>query len=186
MLAFTVLLAASATAAPPPFSDGFCNNPAHTSWDVCNTLLPLDSRSADIVSRLSLQDKIQLSITSSNPAPSISLEGYNWWQEATHGINNAGPATNTALPITTSCAFNRSLWRKTGNQIGREARAFETFKGDVRGQTYWAPVINIVRDPRCACVGFAPPPPPTPLPPPSLPSPPLLPLLSPFPPLSFS
>jgi beta-D-xylosidase 4 len=55
-------------------------------------------------------------------------------------------ASNAVLPITSSCSFNRSLWRSTANQIGREGRAFTNInEGD---STFWAPVINIVRDPR--------------------------------------
>jgi beta-glucosidase-like glycosyl hydrolase len=64
-------------------------------------------------------------------------------------VNNAAPtpwASNTILPITASCSFNRSLWTATGNQIGREARAFMNVGH--ADSTYWAPVINIVRDPR--------------------------------------
>jgi hypothetical protein len=55
-------------------------------------------------------------------------------------------ATNTALPITTSCSFNRSMWKATGNLIGREGRAF--MNAGLSGSTFWTPVINIVRDPR--------------------------------------
>merc|ERR1740115_685430 len=43
-------------------------------------------------------------------------------------------------------AFNRTLWKKTGAQIGREARAFMN-TGDA-WSTYWAPVINLAREPR--------------------------------------
>ena len=81
--------------------------------------------------------------------PSVSR---SWWSEAAHGVshvNNVAPtpwASNTILPITASCAFNRSLWTATGNQIGREARAF--MNAGHADSTYWAPVINIVRDPR--------------------------------------
>ena len=46
-------------------------------------------------------------------------------------------ASNTALPITTSCSFNRSLWKSTGNQIAREARAF--MNAGLADSTYWAP-----------------------------------------------
>ncbi len=55
-------------------------------------------------------------------------------------------ASNFPLPITSSCSFNRSLWTATGRQIGREARAFMN-QGAAYG-TYWAPVINVARDPR--------------------------------------
>lgn len=84
--------------------------------------------------------------------PASPMQAYNWWSEATHGIshvsytNQLPAASNTGLPITTSCAFNRSLWAATGNQIAREARAF--MNAGLADSTYWAPVINIVRDPR--------------------------------------
>jgi hypothetical protein len=66
----------------------------------------------------------------------------SWWSEAAHGVshvNNVAPtpwASNTILPITASCAFNRSLWTATGNQIGREARAFMNVGH--ADSTYWA------------------------------------------------
>ena len=97
-------------------------------------------------------------LTTPHPTPSPHAQ---WWSEATHGLSGPGVhhnaalpgGSNTALPITTSCSFNRSLWHATGNQIGREARAFMN-AGNAYG-TYWAPVINIVRDPRwgrkCVC-----------------------------------
>jgi len=80
------------------------------------------------------------------------LEAFTWWSEATHGVNNAWgthsniPATNFPLPISTSCSFNRSLWEATGNQIGREARAQQN--NGRNGNTFWAPVVNLLRDPR--------------------------------------
>ena len=82
-----------------------------------------------------------------------NIRSYQWWSEATHGImgpgvshNSALPgATNTALPITTSCSFNRSLWKATGNAIAREGRAYANV--GMSGLTFWTPVINIVRDP---------------------------------------
>lgn len=105
---------------------------------------------ADIVSRLSLADKISALGTSTPALNSVGLPAYNWWSEATHGIShvsytNSTPwASNTALPITTSASFNRTLWKATGNQIGREARAFMN-QGDAYS-TFWAPVINSARD----------------------------------------
>ncbi len=83
---------------------------------------------------------------------SLGLYGYNWWSEGTHGISHVRNdatypyETNFAFPITTAMAFNRSLWRATGGQIGREARAF--MNGGNAFSTYWAPVINLAREPR--------------------------------------
>ena len=90
--------------------------------------------------------------TGTGALPSLGLPPYNWWSEATHGISHVrNDATtpyesNFALPITTGGAFNRTLWRVTGNAIAREARAF--MNAGNAYSTYWAPVINLVRDPR--------------------------------------
>lgn len=146
-----VIAAALAAATNPPFSD-WCNDPTHKTWLICDTSASLDARAADIVSRLSTGDKIAALGTAQPHLNSINLPPYNWWSEATHGISHVQYsaqepyASNTALPITTSCSFNRSLWHATGNQIGREARAFMNLGNAY--STYWAPVINIVRDPR--------------------------------------
>ena len=141
--------ASSAAAAYTPW----CSLTPQSGWLVCDPTQPLDTRAADIVSRLSLADKFTALSSNYARLPSANLPSYNWWSEATHGINGitGNPSvhtqTNTALPITTSCAFNRTLWRATGNQIGREARAYANMNA-TQGQTYWAPVVNIVRDPR--------------------------------------
>ena len=177
-------------------------NATVSAWPICDPTQALDARSADIVSRLSLADKIaalyggqwgKYGPGMGGPAfPSVGIEfGYNWWSEAAHGIwfvhfNEAIPyASNAVLPITSSCSFNRSLWSSTGNQIGREGRAFTNIQeGDSTctcptstkprppprttrltlapnspptlpltpspsiSTVVWAPVINIVRDPR--------------------------------------
>ena len=142
------LLALAALRAPLVSADnGFCANATHASWPICDMAAPLAARAADLLSRLSLADKVLLTVHSQPALPDIGLAGYDWWTEATHGVaGGAGPATNTGLPITTSCSFNRSLWRATGNAIGREARAYINTVN--LGSTFWAPVINIVRDPR--------------------------------------
>lgn len=142
----------AAVSADSSSAGAWCAQAPQQSWTVCNPNAPLDARAADIVSHLSTEDKIAALGTGQPQLKSIGLPPYNWWSEATHGISHViytpeEPfASNTALPITTSCSFNRSLWFATGNLIGREARAFMN-KGNAYS-TYWAPVINIVRDPR--------------------------------------
>jgi Ricin-type beta-trefoil lectin domain len=135
--------------APP-----YCGALPHSSWTICDPTAPIDARAADIVSRMSLADKIQALDTGTPPLPSVGLPAYQWWSEATHGISGPGVshsdalpgASNTALPITTSCSFNRTMWKATGNLIGREGRAY--MNANLAGSTFWTPVINIVRDPR--------------------------------------
>ena len=144
------VLAASAAGALATVPSTWCLSAPPSTWPVCNPLLGLDVRSADIVSRLSIADKISALGTGTPALNSVGLPSYNWWSEAAHGIshvNNNAPtpwASNTILPITASCSFNRSLWTATGNQIGREARAF--MNAGHADSTYWAPVINIVRE----------------------------------------
>lgn len=151
----------------------WCSLPPQNGWLVCDTTAAIDARSADIVSRLSLADKIQALGTGTPALSSVGLPSYNWcaggrwvgageladasclrccccrWSEATHGISHVSYtpttpyASNTGLPITTGASFNRSLWSATANQIAREARAFMN-QGNAYA-TYWAPVINLVR-----------------------------------------
>ena len=143
-----------AAAAAAPFNAGFCANATRAAWTICDVTASLDARAADIVSRLSLADKVNLTVMGPFNVSSVDgLDAYSWWSEATHGVdgvtgfgqNYFRPATNFPLPISTSCAFNRSLWTATGNQIGREARAEQNVGR--AGNSFWAPVINIVRDP---------------------------------------
>jgi hypothetical protein len=148
-----LLLLARTAALPLPTFSGFCDDASRASWPICDATLSLDVRSQDLLSRLTLADKVSLTSTDAS-ASSIALPHWNWWNEGTHGVwNNVGPpwpcetlpcdgpVTVFALPITTSCAFNRSMWLATGNQIGRESRALWNSKGDVRGGTYWTPVV---------------------------------------------
>lgn len=105
-----------------------------------------------MVSRLTLAEKIDALDTTQKSLKSLGLNPYNWWSEGTHGISHVRNddttpyETNTAFPITTAMSFNRSLWKATGNLIGREARAF--MNAGNAWSTYWAPVINLAREPR--------------------------------------
>jgi pre-mRNA-splicing factor SYF2/beta-D-xylosidase 4 len=118
----------------------------------CNASLPIDVRVQDAVFRMTLAEKIANMATYGAPIPSLGLRRYNWWSEATHGLkyvqndDRTPYESNFAMPITTAMSFNRSLWLKTGRQIGQEARAF--MNAGNAFSTFWAPVINIAREPR--------------------------------------
>ena len=139
---------------PPPLLNNPCTNAtspqAKLPW--CDPTLGVEARVADMVARMSISEKIAQLGTSAPPIPSLGLNAYNWWSEATHGEASGGhgardtPTTNFPFPITTAMSFNRSLWRATGGAIGTETRAVMNLG---RGySTFWAPVINLAREPR--------------------------------------
>ena len=142
---------AAVTTAAVASGQALMNNPClsepYSGYAFCNTNNSLDVRVADIVQRLSYAEKLNFLGTNSGALPSIGLNPYNWWSEAAHGISHVeyrAPtlwASNFVTPVTNGQSFNRSLWAATGNQIGREARAFMNVGNAY--STYWAPVINL-------------------------------------------
>lgn len=138
----------------PPYLNNPCLNKttARSKQPWCDPALPIDVRVADMVSRLTIDEKITALDTSETPIASLGLNAYNWWSEATHGISHVRNddktpyESNFAFPITTAMSFNRSLWWATGQLIGREARAF--MNAGNAWSTFWAPVINLAREPR--------------------------------------
>ena len=127
----------------PPRLINPCADPssAFSKQPWCDATLPIDARVADMLSRMTLDEKISNLDTDAGAIASLGLNAYNWWSEATHGISHvrndaATPyETNFAFPITTAMSFNRTLWRDTGAQIGREARAF--MNAGNAWSTYW-------------------------------------------------
>ena len=134
----------------------------------CDPTKTLDERAADMISRMTIVEKIAMLDTGGTAIKGLGIPKYNFWSEASSGVANEvnprGKATQTtkvrgemlllllvlvlhvllvlllpllvlpvllvltpplqfAFPITTAMSFNRTLWRVTGEQIGREARA---------------------------------------------------------------
>ncbi|PWA57455.1 glycoside hydrolase family 3 C-terminal domain-containing protein [Artemisia annua] len=95
-----------------------------------------------------------------NGAPGVERLGvseYEWWSEALHGVSRHGKGVrfngsvkaSTMFPqvILTAASFDSRIWYRIGQAIGREARAMYN-NGQARGLTFWAPNINVLRDPR--------------------------------------
>lgn len=124
--------------------------PGRMPW--CNPTLPLASRIDDMIARMTVPEKIASMGSDKNAIPSLGLPNYNWRSEAEHGIEYATfdsltPfSTSFAFPITTAMAFNRTLYRAIGAQVGAEARALANV-GNAES-TFWTPVINLAREPR--------------------------------------
>ncbi|XP_042045617.1 probable beta-D-xylosidase 6 isoform X2 [Salvia splendens] len=133
-----------------------CQPPHHHSYPFCNTSLPLKSRAHSLISLLTLPEKIQQLSNNASAVPRLGIPSYQWWSESLHGIASNGPGVSfngsissaTVFPqvILASSAFNRSLWAALAAAIAVEATAMHN--SGLAGLTYWAPNINIFRDPR--------------------------------------
>lgn len=127
---------------------------AQTVLPYKNPKLPLDQRVDDLVSRMTLEEKIS---QMQNAAPAISRLGvaeYEWWNEALHGVARAGIATVFPQAIGLAATFNDKIIFDVANVVSTEARAkhHEAVRnndfGRYKGLTFWSPNINIFRDPR--------------------------------------
>jgi beta-glucosidase len=120
-------------------------------------------RAADLVSRMTLEEKV-LQMQSTAPAiPRLAVPAYNWWNEALHGVVQ-GRATVFPQAIGLAATWNTDLMHRVADIISTEARAkyndaltrpapsgpetLMTLPGRTAGLTYWSPNINIFRDPR--------------------------------------
>ncbi|KAK1302368.1 putative beta-D-xylosidase 7 [Acorus calamus] len=152
LILFSLLLTTPVEPTDPPFS---CGDP--TSSCFCNPSLPIAVRSSDLVSRLTLDEKISQLGNTAPAIPRLGVPAYQWWSESLHGVADSGPGINfngpihsaTSFPqvILSAASFNPSLWYRIGVAIGDEARALYN-AGQAQGMTFWAPNINVFRDPR--------------------------------------
>ncbi|MGH9469071.1 MAG: glycoside hydrolase family 3 C-terminal domain-containing protein [Terriglobia bacterium] len=108
----------------------------------------------DLVSRMTLQEKV-LQMQHTAPAiPRLGVPSYDWWSEALHGVARAGYATVFPQAIGMAAAWNAHLSYQEGRVISTEARAKynqaqrEGNHSIYFGLDFWAPNINIFRDPR--------------------------------------
>jgi len=115
---------------------------------------PIDVRVKDLVSRLTLEEKVSLLGYNSKAVPRLGIPAYNWWNEALHGVARAGEATIFPQAIGMAATFNNDLLKQVSTVISTEARAkYNLATAQDRhlqymGLTFWTPNINIFRDPR--------------------------------------
>lgn len=119
-----------------------------------NMTLSADERADDLLTRLTLEEKIGLMMDVSRPVERLDIPVYNWWNEALHGIGRAGLATVFPQAVGMAATFDDQLINRVFTAVSDEARAkFNDFRsngkhGRYQGLTFWTPNINIFRDPR--------------------------------------
>ena len=114
-----------------------------------------EQRAADLLSRLTLEEKASLCLNTSPAIPRLGIKGYNWWNEALHGVARNGSATVFPQPIGMASSFDTDLVHEVFTAVSDEARVKNrqaaAENGNVRiyqGVSFWTPNINIFRDPR--------------------------------------
>ncbi len=122
--------------------------------DYMNYNLPVELRIRDLISRMTIEEKISQMVHNSPAIERLGIPKYNWWNEALHGIARNGLATVFPVPIGLAASWDRNLIYRIADVISTEARAKynQAVKnnkiGIFTGLTLWAPNINIFRDPR--------------------------------------
>ncbi|KAK6246079.1 hypothetical protein SCA6_009169 [Theobroma cacao] len=81
----SLLLLVLADSTQPPFSCD-TSDPRTKSYPFCKTTLPINQRVQDLISRLTLDEKISQLVNSAPPIPRLGIPGYEWWSEALHGV----------------------------------------------------------------------------------------------------
>jgi len=119
-----------------------------------NTQLSVDDRVEDLVSRMTVQEKVTQLFNHAEPIERLGVPAYDWWNECLHGVARAGKATVFPQAIGLSATFDQDLMFRVADAISDEARAKHHYfvANNVRsiytGLTFWTPNINIFRDPR--------------------------------------
>src|SRR5258708_832494 len=120
-----------------------------------NAKLPVEQRIADLVSQMTVEEKVSKLGHSSAAIPRLGVPQYNWWNEGLHGVARAGNATVFPQAIGLAATFDTDLIHRVADVISTEARAKYNDAiqhgntGRYFGLTFWSPNINIFRDPRC-------------------------------------
>lgn len=110
--------------------------------------LPLEERLKNLLSQLTLEEKISLLPTRQAPIPRLGIKEFWVGGEAAHGIAWLGVATIFPQPIGLCCTFDTELMKKIGEVVSEEARAYFYMRGRIGGLMLWAPTVDLERDPR--------------------------------------
>ncbi|PRX43456.1 beta-glucosidase [Prauserella shujinwangii] len=156
-------LAAGAAAAPVlaglPAAGGLVPSARADSPPFRDPGLPLPARVEDLLGRLTLDEKVALLHQYQPEIPRLGIAAFKTGTEALHGIawstdRDAGGAVRTATAtvfpqaIGLASTWDPDLVRRVGTAVGVEARGFHAENPRVWGLQLWAPVVNLLRDPR--------------------------------------
>lgn len=128
----------------------------YKQFPMWNTALPFEQRVNDVVSRLTLEEKVNQMVNATPAIERLGIPAYDWWNETLHGVART-PFKVTSYPQAIGMAATwdtNSLYRMAdysaleGRAIYNKAIELGRTNERYLGLTYWTPNINIFRDPR--------------------------------------
>jgi beta-glucosidase len=145
----------AAALAPPLRAQTTASTPkAPADAPFLDTSLSVERRVSDLVSRMTLPEKVSQLQDHAAAIPRLGVPKYDWWNEGLHGVAFGGYATNFPQVIGMAATWDTELVHRMGETISTEARAKyqQAMREDHHemffGLTFWAPNVNIFRDPR--------------------------------------
>jgi beta-glucosidase len=115
--------------------------------------LPAEQRAVDLVRRMTLEEKASQLVNQARAIPRLNVPAYNWWSEALHGVAVDG-TTEFPEPIGLAATFDAPGIHEMATDIGIEGRivhaqsAHDGSSTIFHGLDFWAPNLNLFRDPR--------------------------------------
>ena len=116
--------------------------------------LSFEQRTEDLLSRLTLEEKVSLMMDNSPAIERLGIPRFQWWNEALHGVARNGFATVFPITMAMASTWNDALVQDVFTAASDEARAKHNIAkraGETKryqSLSFWTPNINIFRDPR--------------------------------------
>lgn len=129
---------------------------SQTQYPFHNTSLTFEQRVADLVSKLTLEEKVAQMLNAAPAIPRLGIPAYDWWNEVLHGVARTPyPVTVYPQAIAMAATWDTASLKLMAHYSALEGRAIynKAITDGKQGQrylglTYWTPNINIFRDPR--------------------------------------
>ena len=133
---------------------GLCATLSAQTLPYQNPDLSADKRADDLLTRLTLEEKVSLMMDTSPAIPRLGIPQFQWWNEALHGVGRNGYATVFPITMAMASSWDDALLHRVFTAVSDEARAKAAVAkctGNIKryqSLSYWTPNINIFRDPR--------------------------------------
>ncbi|MBS4162617.1 glycoside hydrolase family 3, partial [Klebsiella pneumoniae] len=111
-----------------------------------NPGLSVEKRVSDLISRLTLEEKVSLMHQYQPAIPRLGIPAFKTGTEALHGVAWLGKATVFPQAVGLAHTWNPALIKRVGSAVGDEVRGFHHLNPAANGVNVWAPVVDLLRD----------------------------------------